>query len=76
MRNIRRMDNASDTQPPQPVSNTSISAIRRSRRKARSCLNCRQSFMGSGPGERICLICKETDDWRNAVAATKGFIEW
>jgi hypothetical protein len=32
--------------------------------------------MGSGPGERICLICKETDDWRNAVASTKGFIEW
>jgi hypothetical protein len=32
--------------------------------------------MGSGPGERICLACKETDSWRNAVAATKGFIEW
>jgi hypothetical protein len=76
MRNIQRMDNASDTHPPQPVSNTRISAIRRPRRKARSCLSCRQTFMGSGPGERICLICKESDNWRNAVAATKGFIEW
>lgn len=70
------MNNASDAQTPQPVSNTGINAIRRPRRKARACLSCRQTFMGSGPGERICLICKETDNWRNAVAATKGFIEW
>jgi hypothetical protein len=76
MRNIQRMDNASDTHAPPAVSNTRIGAVRRPRRKARSCLKCRQTFMGSGPGERICLICKETDDWRNAVASTKGFIEW
>jgi hypothetical protein len=76
MRNIQRMDNASDFPTPLPVSNKRISAIRRPRRKARSCLNCRQTFMGNGPGERICPICKETDSWRNAVAATKGFIEW
>jgi hypothetical protein len=76
MRNIQRMDNASDAQPALPVSNTKIKAMRRPRRKARSCLYCRQTFMGSGPGERICLNCKETDEWRNAVAASKGFIEW
>jgi hypothetical protein len=32
--------------------------------------------MGRGSGERICPACKETDSWQNAVAATKGFIEW
>ncbi|MFM9843542.1 MAG: hypothetical protein ACKVOI_11295 [Dongiaceae bacterium] len=70
------MDNASDTQtPPNPL-RPQTGAMRRPRRKARSCLKCRQSFMGSGPGERICLACKETDNWSNAVAATKGFIEW
>jgi len=76
MRNIERMNNASGAQSPHPVAKTQNEGFRRPRRKARSCLNCRQSFMGSGPGERICETCKASDDWANAVAATKGFIEW
>jgi hypothetical protein len=76
MRNILRMTDASAAQSPLPVSDSQIRPVRRPRRQQRSCLRCRQAFMGRGPGERICLACKETDSWQNAVAATKGFIEW
>ena len=76
MRNILRMTEASTPTPLPGSPVTQIAARKGRRRRSRACLRCRQVFRGDGPGERICLPCKESDDWANAVAATKGFIEW
>lgn len=73
MRNMMRM---SDPTPPPGSASSGLAAAKRRRRRSRPCLRCRQVFRGSGPEERICTLCKETDSWQNAVAATKGFIEW
>jgi hypothetical protein len=37
---------------------------------------CLETFKSSGPEERVCQPCKDTDEWANAMAVTKGFIEW
>jgi hypothetical protein len=50
--------------------------IRRPRRQSRACLMCLETFKSSGPEERVCQPCKDTDEWANAMAVTKGFIEW
>lgn len=76
MRNILRMTEAITPAPLPGPPVPEIVAPKRRRRRSRPCLRCRQVFQGDGPGERICLPCKESDDWANAVAATKGFIEW
>ena len=71
LRNILRMTNASSAAEDPPAK-----PHRTPRRRWRRCLRCRDTFKGQGPGERICEACKETDGWRNAAAASKGFIEW
>ena len=34
-------------------------------RKARKCLSCSREFASSGPGNRICLPCKDLDGWKS-----------
>lgn len=36
--------------------------------RARNCLRCASPFHSSGPGNRICDPCKETQDWLNGDA--------
>jgi hypothetical protein len=62
--------------PPRAGAESSPAPIKRKGWRSRPCLRCRRVFRGGGPAERICGFCKETDSWRNAVAASKGFIEW
>ncbi|HTO83376.1 MAG TPA: hypothetical protein VMQ73_14120 [Methylomirabilota bacterium] len=45
-------------------------------RGCRRCLRCRRPFDSEGPTERICGLCKLSEDWMWAMAATKGHIEW
>ena len=33
-------------------------------RKKRDCLRCSRPFFSTGPGNRVCDACKDTDDWR------------
>lgn len=33
--------------------------------KQRACLICRDAFVSSGPGERICKRCRSSSLWRN-----------
>ena len=42
----------------------------------RPCLRCRRPFDSEGPTERVCGLCKLSEDWMWAVAACKGHIEW
>ena len=37
------------------------------KRTDRKCLACRETFGSAGPGNRICPICKSSDEWRGAV---------
>ena len=37
--------------------------------KTRKCLRCREEFMSSWPGERICRTCKSSSAWREGIAA-------
>jgi hypothetical protein len=46
------------------------------RPKGRRCLACRRVFPSSGAAERICGPCKDSEDWADAVATTKGHIAW
>lgn len=32
--------------------------------KTRKCLRCREDFLSEGPGNRICGVCKGSEDWR------------
>jgi hypothetical protein len=45
-------------------------------RGRRRCLRCRRSFDSEGPTERVCGLCKLSEDWMWAMAASKGHIEW
>ena len=36
--------------------------------RLRNCLRCSSPFHSSGPGNRICDPCKETQDWQNGGA--------
>lgn len=36
--------------------------------KMRNCLMCRDPFMSTWPGERICARCKKSAAWRNALS--------
>jgi hypothetical protein len=49
---------------------------RQRRATGRRCLACRRVFPSSGAAERICSPCKDSEDWADAVAATKGHIAW
>jgi hypothetical protein len=40
-----------------------IQAMRQSRR----CLSCDRQFSSHGPGNRICLLCKDLDGWKAGV---------
>ena len=35
----------------------------------RKCLKCREEFLSSWPGERICRTCKSSSAWREGIAA-------
>ncbi len=35
----------------------------RKRGRARSCLNCQRTFFSEGPGNRICIPCKQSAHW-------------
>ncbi len=37
--------------------------------KERKCLKCREEFLSSWPGERICRTCKSSSAWREGIAA-------
>ncbi len=37
--------------------------------KERRCLKCREEFLSSWPGERICRTCKSSSAWREGIAA-------
>jgi hypothetical protein len=37
--------------------------------KTRKCLKCRDEFLSSWPGERICRTCKSSSAWREGIAA-------
>ena len=37
--------------------------------KTRKCLRCREEFLSSWPGERICRTCKSSSAWREGIAA-------
>ena len=37
--------------------------------KERKCLKCREGFLSSWPGERICRTCKSSSAWREGIAA-------
>jgi hypothetical protein len=36
-------------------------------RKSRKCLSCSDQFLSIGPGNRICLPCKDLDAWKAGV---------
>lgn len=36
--------------------------------KKRDCLMCREAFMSTWPGERVCSRCKKSAAWRNALS--------
>lgn len=36
--------------------------------KERDCLMCREAFMSTWSGERICSRCKKSAAWRNALS--------
>jgi hypothetical protein len=38
-------------------------------RKRRACLRCQKQFNSSWPGERVCMPCKSTTEWREGIAA-------
>ena len=46
------------------------------RRARRPCLRCRRPFDSEGPTERVCGLCKLSEDWMWAMAASKGHVEW
>ena len=37
--------------------------------ETRRCLNCRERFESSWPGERICRRCKARDSWRDGTTS-------
>lgn len=37
--------------------------------KERKCLMCRNTFMSSWPGERVCSSCKQTSSWNDSSLA-------
>ncbi len=45
-------------------------------RRRRRCLMCRVPFESAGAHERVCAACKESEDWRDAAAATQGHTAW
>ena len=45
-------------------------------RARRHCLRCRRVFQSEGATERVCGLCKMSEDWMWAMAASKGHIEW
>jgi len=42
----------------------------------RRCLRCTRCFNSEGPTERVCKICKLSEDWMWAMAASHGHIDW
>ena len=46
--------------------------IANARRKgtARNCMTCKRIFFSEGPGNRICLQCKDTEEWHSGNDTT------
>ena len=59
--NINDMSSSEKNSKPEPD--------RQYEAKERKCLRCREEFMSSWPGERICRTCKSSSAWREGIAA-------
>ncbi len=58
---IRAMSSSEKNSKPEPD--------RKYDAKERKCLKCREEFLSSWPGERICRTCKSSSAWREGIAA-------
>ncbi len=58
---IRAMSSSEKNSKPEPD--------RKYDTKERKCLKCREEFLSSWPGERICRTCKSSSAWREGIAA-------
>ena len=41
----------------------------RQQMKERRCLSCSSDFLSAGPGNRICMRCKDLDAWNSPAAS-------
>jgi hypothetical protein len=53
-----------------------VKRTRRPEPQPRRCLSCSLWFSSAGAGERLCELCKSSEDWADAVAACHGYIAW